>query len=113
MISTQVKIGHCWYISKPLKYPFIRRIKDAWKVFTGKYVAVMFAEDMVKDKKLKSEISLLSVEDVDNIKKVAMKAMERKVFPKNINGVGDLKFAPNELCPCGSGKKWKKCHGKD
>ena len=27
--------------------------------------------------------------------------------------VADAKVGRNEPCPCGSGKKYKKCHGKD
>ena len=37
-------------------------------------------------------------------------------MPDGISGkktvVGKKKVYPNNLCPCGSGKKYKKCYGK-
>ena len=33
--------------------------------------------------------------------------LDEKVFAARLDGYG-----PNELCPCGSGKKYKKCHGR-
>lgn len=33
--------------------------------------------------------------------------------PKQQQIVNDLKIGRNDLCPCGSGKKYKQCHGKE
>lgn len=37
--------------------------------------------------------------------------MDRKM-PKSVPAVKTAKAGPNEPCPCGSGKKYKKCHGR-
>lgn len=40
--NSQTQIDGKWFIARPLKGPFINRIKDAWKVLTGKCDAVYF-----------------------------------------------------------------------
>ena len=35
------------------------------------------------------------------------------VMPKMENGSGTKKIYPNDSCPCGSGKKYKKCCGRN
>ena len=32
--------------------------------------------------------------------------------PKQQQIINDNKIGRNDLCPCGSGKKYKKCHGQ-
>jgi len=34
-------------------------------------------------------------------------------IPEIAKNIKDSKAGRNDLCPCGSGKKYKKCHGKD
>jgi preprotein translocase subunit SecA len=36
------------------------------------------------------------------------KSAPRPLTPKDLEGVGR-----NDLCPCGSGQKFKKCHGRE
>jgi uncharacterized protein YecA (UPF0149 family) len=39
--------------------------------------------------------------------------MERKTaFVEKVDNTKVPKVGRNELCPCGSGKKYKKCHGR-
>jgi preprotein translocase subunit SecA len=38
----------------------------------------------------------------------ASAAAQRMLTPKDLEGVGR-----NDACPCGSGQKFKKCHGRD
>ena len=39
------------------------------------------------------------------------KPQKKQVPPKQAPIINDKKIGPNELCPCGSGKKYKKCCG--
>lgn len=42
--KTQLKSGE-WVIDKPLIDPFIFRLKDAFKIISGKCIAVYFKEE--------------------------------------------------------------------
>ena len=42
-----------------------------------------------------------------NVKDISI----RPVDPKNTAPISGPKLRPNQLCWCGSGKKFKKCHG--
>jgi len=46
---------------------------------------------------------------VKSISNITVKTEYEK--PKEIVSVGDKKIGRNDPCPCGSGKKYKKCHG--
>ena len=54
----------------------------------------------------KSENSAMS----DNNKQEPVRNFKGEVNPKDPQTWG--KVARNDLCPCGSGKKFKHCHGK-
>jgi preprotein translocase subunit SecA len=57
------------------------------------------------------KLAKLSVEPQvggDNVRKMAVKPEERD--PANPETWG--RVGRNEICPCGSGKKYKQCHGK-
>jgi len=41
-------------------------------------------------------------------KPTSTSASQRILTPKDLEGVGR-----NDVCPCGSGQKFKKCHGRD
>ena len=43
---------------------------------------------------------------------IIVEKIKQKRFNKRINQTGKRKIGRNELCPCGSGFKYKKCCGK-
>ena len=67
---------------------------------------------VIKDDKLKNELygftELLKTKPTD-IKPEDMNSFRPKVIDKNTGQ--KRKLGPNDKCPCGSGKKFKKCHG--
>ena len=68
----------------------------------------MFLENAVNEH-TSSENSLLANESIPQtpaIQKIA--ANEPSLSNENFENVGR-----NDLCPCGSGKKYKQCHGKN
>ena len=50
-------------------------------------------------------------ENINKNQTIINKAKNIEVDPNNPNTWG--KVGRNELCPCGSGKKYKNCHGKN
>ena len=50
-------------------------------------------------------------ENINKNKTVINKAKNIEIDPNNPSTWG--KVGRNELCPCGSGKKYKNCHGKN
>jgi len=58
-------------------------------------------------------LAMVDANIVDNILKAGLPTNQPKAMPqsKAIES-GGKKIGRNDLCPCGSGKKYKKCHGK-
>ena len=50
-------------------------------------------------------------ENINKNKTIINKTKNIEIDPNNPNTWG--KVGRNELCPCGSGKKYKNCHGKN
>lgn len=125
LVHNKAQIGRAWYIAEPEKGPFLWRIVDAWSVLRGKTQSVIFArafrklEDKraKKDPTYKRRIILTSDEDVKKVIEVANKAQAHKTMGIQFDEFDEVrangeKLGRNQLCPCGSGKKYKKCHGK-
>lgn len=56
--------------------------------------------------------------EIDGCDRIAIKTNSRSQHVCAIHAVGGLpqflarkKFGRNDICPCGSGKKFKRCHG--
>lgn len=69
------------------------------------------------DKKLLNNIKYILLTDDDERYKsnevgIIVEKIKQKRFNKRINQSGKRKIGRNELCPCGSGFKYKKCCGK-
>jgi hypothetical protein len=110
-LATQ--IGRRWFVSKPVKGPFITRLRDVWGVLTGRYDAVKFAEiENVKDKNWHKKTKVLSALDVERAKEAAHLKLQKKVFKGDVSSFGKLTTKRNHPCPCGSGRKFKNCCGK-
>ena len=61
-----------------------------------------------------SQIKTNNNKEIENISKnktIRNKIKSSKIDPNNPNTWG--KVGRNETCPCGSGKKFKNCHGKN
>ncbi|CAM3986180.1 SEC-C metal-binding domain-containing protein [Rahnella victoriana] len=72
--------------------------------------SVTFDVEYTKNNHLDGDIGyLLTIEEVKN--EIIMKDLSRRFSRKNIN-MTKIKVGRNEPCPCGSGNKYKKCHGK-
>jgi len=48
-----------------------------------------------------------------DIKDLGTTSLLRKTRQANVMSSGENKIGRNDACPCGSGKKYKKCHGKE
>jgi len=81
-------------------------------VITGRYEAVCFAEEEVKRDYHWMDGRYLSDADVEKIKRKATKVVSNQLFSK-VDKSGAPIIGRNELCPCGSGKKFKHCCGKE
>lgn len=111
--ETVTKIGRRWFVAKPVKGPFITRLKDVWGVLIGRYDAVKFAEiEKVKDKNWYKITKVLSSLDIEKVKEAASRVMTKKAFGKDVDSFGDLHIKRNHPCPCKSGRKFKNCCGK-
>ena len=71
--------------------------------------ALILFRDM--ESRFKDQVAqLLSTLDIAAIKQ--SESPKSETIPvKNIENGGGMKVGRNDLCPCGSGKKYKKCHG--
>lgn len=103
----------------------LRNIAEA-SGFLGRYVEALGSGDLDAQRLLDTRESLLRlVEDVeglisdlmdisDAVRREAMRshaAMEGRMTDDGVRIGGSPKVARNAVCPCGSGKKWKKCCG--
>lgn len=69
----------------------------------------------------KVSLGLKAAPSVMQNRKMVLKGSEAAFAKQNANdpdtakvaGIAREKVGRNEPCPCGSGKKYKKCHGKD
>ncbi len=61
--------------------------------------------------KTKFTFQVPSTHNTDYVKE-SSKGPQKLLLPKKEPIVNTSKVGRNELCPCGSGKKYKKCHGK-
>jgi hypothetical protein len=55
---------------------------------------------------------LYNLEEWDNVLSKGERVVIRKEYKSSKTVVNDVKVGRNESCPCGSGKKYKKCCGK-
>lgn len=113
LLKNQTQVGKRWFVAKPVVGPLISRIKDAWRVITGRYDAVKFAEvEHTKDiDGWVKNVRVLSELDVERAKEAAAE----KIFKtrKDVTSFGKLKAPRNQPCPCKSGRRFKNCCGKD
>lgn len=117
LFTNAVEIHYRYWVSKPVMAPFIVRLRSAWRVLRGREVGVEFAEDKFKyDKKWSyKNARTLSRDAVEKVKKDSSKAFLKIVFKDKVlfREDGEPRMGRNDPCLCGSGMKWKKCHGKD
>lgn len=56
------------------------------------------------------KITVLRGADAEMARKLGMLAEQAALNP-NVKSIEQVKnIGPNDICPCGSGKKFKKCH---
>lgn len=109
--NTREKIGHVFCVAKPICQCFIRRLRDAVGVISGRYDAVKFVRtELEKDTKFREEFSSISPDEIERIKREALDIVLQE--QGKMDKFGNLKVKRNDLCPCGSGKKVKNCCGK-
>jgi hypothetical protein len=117
LLNTKEKIGHNWFVAKPLISGFLWwRIKDAWHVFTGRYIAVKFAKDEIEhDPSWVKNVRLVSKDEAKHLLdkaelKIAM-AINAEESKTDMYGTAMQRESVNrnKPCPCGSGHKYKNC----
>lgn len=93
MYANMMKIGQneSWYIL--LQYDELNRLEDI-------YYRKLYIEDIDKEGYDKNELSKLADVVYQNRVVETLRNQHKK------------KIYPNDPCPCGSGKKYKKCCGK-
>lgn len=113
LLPNQVKVGQRYFVAKPVVNSFIMRIADAFHVLTGRFAAVKFAEEEhTKVKDWKRVTSLVSPLEIERAKERAYEDLKIKMLKDELNSFGEMKTKRGHACPCGSGKKYKNCHGK-
>lgn len=101
MDSLKTGIGLRGYNQKD---PLVEYKKESYNLFIELITSI-------KAEALKMlHIVQLQAQEVDAQTKNIINELSDEVF--NDGGLGSKKIARNELCPCGSGKKFKQCHGK-
>ncbi len=116
LLRRQEKIGHVFYVAPPVGRGFFRgffpRIRDSLRVFTGRYTAIRFyGPEMHKDDAVKREVRLVSRDDIEKAVANAHDLLARTKLGLKIDEFGNADVPRNAPCPCGSGYKFKKCHG--
>jgi preprotein translocase subunit SecA len=57
-------------------------------------------------------LAMLEANIADNILKAGIQVQQKNIPQSHTIESGKKEVGRNDLCPCGSGKKYKKCHGK-
>jgi preprotein translocase subunit SecA len=57
-------------------------------------------------------LKMLDANIADNILKAGIQVQQKKTLQSHAVESGKKEIGRNDLCPCGSGKKYKRCHGK-